>query len=151
MVIAPVKESAHPIQYVCAKSSESRLKTPILRAFATVYFTINRKSDNMTEIEITKENFVDEVLKSHIPVLIDFWAEWCGPCTMLAPVLEQFADTHDEIKVGKVNVDKEPELADTFNVNSIPALFALKDGEVFAQRVGYCKIEEIEELFKEKT
>lgn len=105
----------------------------------------------MTEIEITKENFVDEVLKSHIPVLIDFWAEWCGPCTMLAPVLEQFADTHDEIKVGKVNVDKEPELADTFNVNSIPALFALKDGEVFAQRVGYCKIEEIEELFKEKT
>ena len=67
---------------------------------------------------------------------------------MLSPVIEQFADSHDDIKVGKINVDSEPELADTFNVNSIPALFVLKDGEVYAQRVGYCSIEQIEEMFK---
>lgn len=102
----------------------------------------------MTEVVITKENFVDEVLGSPTPVLLDFWADWCAPCRMLSPVVEEFADTHDDIKVGKVNVDEEPELADTFNVQSIPALFALKDGEVFAQRVGFCEIDGIEELFK---
>ena len=101
----------------------------------------------MTETVITKENFVDEVLKSGVPVLLDFWADWCGPCRMLSPVVEQFADSHDDIKVGKVNVDEQPELADTFNISSIPALFALKDGEVFAQRVGYCELKDIEELF----
>ena len=100
----------------------------------------------MTEVEITKENFVDEVLKAHCPVLLDFWAEWCGPCMMLAPVVEEIADTHDEIKVGKVNVDTQPELAETFEVNSIPALFLLKDGDVVAQKIGYCTKEQIESM-----
>ena len=100
----------------------------------------------MNETEITKENFVSEVLKSPVPVLLDFWAEWCGPCMMLSPIISEIAEEHDEIKVGKVNVDREPELADTFNISSIPALFVLKNGEVYSQRVGYCKKEEIEKM-----
>lgn len=102
----------------------------------------------MTEIEITKENFVNEVLKSGIPVLLDFWADWCGPCMLLSPVIEEIADSHDEIKVGKVNVDSEPELAETFSVDSIPALFLVKDGQIIAKRVGYQNKSQIESMLE---
>lgn len=90
----------------------------------------------MAVIEITKENFENEVVKSDRPVLLDFWAPWCGPCRMLSPIVDEVAEEHPEIKVGKVNVDEQEELAAKFDVMSIPSLFVLKNGEVVNQSVG---------------
>lgn len=98
----------------------------------------------MAEIIITKENFENEVIKSDKPVLIDFWATWCGPCQMLSPVIAEIADEYDEkVKVCKVNVDNEPELAAAFGVQSIPMLAVVKNGEVTDVAVGYRPKEEI--------
>lgn len=92
----------------------------------------------MAEIVITKENFEAEVVKSDIPVLLDFWAGWCGPCMMLAPIVEEIADEYDDrIKVGKINVDEQPELAGSFNVSSIPLLVVVDKGRITAHSVGY--------------
>ena len=90
----------------------------------------------MAVIEITKENFENEVVKSDRPVLLDFWAPWCGPCRMLSPIVDEVAEEHPEIKVGKVNVDEQEDLAAKFDVMSIPSLFVLKNGEVVNQSVG---------------
>ena len=90
----------------------------------------------MNTITITKDNFDAEVLQASQPVLLDFGAEWCGPCRMLAPVLDQIAAERTDIKVGKVNVDNEPELARQFGVMSIPTLVVMKNGEAVAQSVG---------------
>ncbi len=92
----------------------------------------------MAEIVLTKENFEGEVLQADKPVLIDFWATWCGPCRMLAPVVEEIAEEYDgTIKVGKVNVDEQPELAEAFRVSSIPMLVLVRDGKIADTMVGY--------------
>lgn len=102
------------------------------------------------ETTITSENFEQEVLKSSVPVLVDFWAEWCGPCRMVAPMLEEIARTYEgKIKVGKVNVDEQGELAGKFGIVSIPTLILFKDGKVVQQKVGALPRTQIESLFKD--
>lgn len=91
----------------------------------------------MAAIKITKQNFKDEVLGSKEPVLLDFWASWCGPCRMVSPTVEEIAEeVRGSAKVGKVNVDEESELAAQFNIMSIPTLMVVKDGKVSATAVG---------------
>lgn len=91
----------------------------------------------MSVLKITKDNFEKEVLQSDKPVLLDFWAEWCVPCKMAAPTLEQIAAEMDgKVKVGKVNVDEQPELMQAFNIMSIPAFFVMKDGKVTGNAIG---------------
>ncbi len=92
----------------------------------------------MSEIILNNKNFEEEVLKSELPVLIDFYADWCGPCSMLAPVLEEISDEYDgKLKVCKVNVDDEPELTQKFGIENIPAVFLMKNGEITDSFVGY--------------
>ena len=101
------------------------------------------------EITITKENFEAEVLKSDMPVLLDFWAPWCGPCMMLSPTLAEIAKENEgNLKVGKVNVDDEMELAMQFGVTSIPLLVVMKDGKIVNKSLGYIPKDKVEALFK---
>lgn len=97
---------------------------------------------------VTKDNFSNEVLQSEKPVLVDFWATWCGPCRMMAPVVEAIAAEHPELKVGKVDVDENPELAQQFNVMSIPTLAAFKGGKLIGTVVGYRPKESVLDLFR---
>ena len=98
----------------------------------------------MTELKITAANFENEVLRSDKPVLLDFYADWCGPCKMLSPVLSEIADEYaDVIRVAKVNVDDEPELAMKFKVSSIPMLVLFKNGKIISTSVGYRPKDEI--------
>lgn len=90
----------------------------------------------MAVVTITKENFEQEVLQSAKPVLLDFWASWCGPCRMLSPVVDEVAEERTDVKVGKVNVDEQPELAGEFGVMSIPTLLVFKGGKLVNQAVG---------------
>ena len=90
----------------------------------------------MSLLNITKDNFENEVLKSEKTVLIDFYADWCGPCQMVGPIIHEIAEERDDIKVGKINVDEQPELAAAFRVQSIPMLVVVKDGKIANQSVG---------------
>ena len=97
------------------------------------------------EYTLTSKNFEDVINEGSEPILVDFWASWCAPCMMLSPIVEELSKTH---RVGKVNVDEEPELAREFNVNSIPCLLVFKDGELRNQSVGYQSKEDLEALME---
>ena len=102
----------------------------------------------MSEIILTAENFEEEVLKSEVPVLVDFWATWCGPCRMLAPTIAKIAEEQSGvIKVGKVDVDEQPELAVRFGIASIPTLIVFKNGQPVKKSVGVIPKPAIEALF----
>jgi len=90
----------------------------------------------MSAININTQNFKNEVLNSDKPVLLDFWAPWCGPCRMVLPIVEEIAKERQDIKVGKINVDEQPELASQFGVMSIPTLVVIKDGKIVNQAMG---------------
>ena len=100
----------------------------------------------MAVLTVTKNNFEELVKNSDAPVLLDFWAGWCGPCRMMGPVVEEIAEAHPEIRVGKVDVDKETELAQMFNVLSIPTFIVFKKGEVAARTAGVRPKASLEEL-----
>ena len=102
----------------------------------------------MAVTTITKDNFDKEVLQAGVPVLVDFWASWCGPCRMLSPIVDEIAEQYTGLKVGKVNVDEQEELAIKFGIMSIPTLIVFKGGQVVAQSVGVKSKEAILEMLK---
>lgn len=100
----------------------------------------------MAIIELTKDNFENEVLKSNKTVLIDFWATWCGPCRMMSPIVDEIANEREDIKVCKVDVDSQGELAGAFGIESIPTLIVMKDGKISNASVGYIPKDKVIEL-----
>ena len=103
----------------------------------------------MSVLTINKDNFQQEVLSSSKPVLVDFWAPWCGPCRMFAPVVDQVAEeNHSAVKVGKINIDEEPELASRYGVMSIPTLVLFKDGKAVITSVGVKSKSAVEEMIR---
>ncbi len=100
----------------------------------------------MSIIKISKENFESEVINSNKPVLLDFYADWCGPCRMVGPIVAEIADERSDVKVGKINVDEQPELSSLFQVMSIPMLAVIKNGKIANQVVGFRPKEQIEAM-----
>ena len=103
----------------------------------------------MAEIKLTDQNFEQEVLRADLPVLVDFWASWCGPCRMLSPVIAEIAEEYaGKVKVGKVNVDEQPNLANRYGIASIPTVMLFKNGEVINTSLGYRPKNELETMLK---
>lgn len=103
----------------------------------------------MAEIKLTDQNFEQEVLRADLPVLVDFWASWCGPCRMLSPVIAEIAEEYaGKVKVGKVNVDEQPNLANRYGIASIPTVMLFKNGEVVNTSLGYRPKNELETMLK---
>ena len=102
----------------------------------------------MSVLHITQDNFEKEVLQATKPVLLDFWATWCGPCQMMAPILEDYAATHPDYVVGKVDVDEQSALAAAFQIQSIPTLVVIKEGKLTAQAVGVQTPEQLDALME---
>ena len=108
--------------------------------------------EHMSEVILNSSNFEKEVINSDIPVLVDFWATWCGPCKMIAPIVAQLAVKYEgKVKVGKVDVDECPEIAESFNISSIPTLIMFKNGEVAGQRVGGANMAVLEAFINENA
>ncbi len=101
------------------------------------YHSITQEDTQMAVVKINKDNFAQEVLQSDKPVLVDFWASWCGPCKMLSPVVDQISEEHDEIKVCSIDVDAEGDLAAQFGVQAIPTLVVFKNGEAVNRNTGF--------------
>lgn len=124
-----------------------------MRVTATVCSTINpmeKRENDMAELKITSENFTKAVTQSELPVLVDFYADWCGPCKMLAPILHEIAAEHQSsLRVAKINVDEAPELAGHFNVSSIPTLLYFRGGQLRGSSLGFMEKEELEQKLKE--
>ena len=137
---------------------QSQITVNFITASGLEYFrkicyanVVTKRKDGiiMAAIKITKDNFDKEVLRSDKPVLVDFWASWCGPCRMVSPLVDEIAEECPDKKVGKVNVDEEPELASKFDVMSIPTLLIFEDGELVNRAVGARPKEMILQLFNE--
>ena len=103
----------------------------------------------MAEIQLNEQNFEQEVLRADLPVLVDFWASWCGPCQMLSPVIAEIAEEYaGKVKVGKVNVDEQPNLANRYGIASIPTVMLFKNGEVVNTSLGYRPKNDLETMLK---
>lgn len=145
----PCRREKQRTTSVCARSLENKLPTLTLRAIVTVCYTIKKnKVKNMSIINLTKDSYHNEVMETEKVVVIDFWATWCGPCKMMAPVVEEVAKDYPDVKVCKVNVDEEPELSNAFKIVSIPTIVVIKNGEIIDSVVGYRPKEDIEKIIK---
>lgn len=102
----------------------------------------------MSVINLSKDNYEKEVMQSEKPVIIDFWASWCGPCKMMSPIIDEIAEENDELKVCKVNIDEEQELAKQFNIMSIPTIVVIQNGKVVEQSVGVTDKERVLKMIK---